>query len=97
MTLGVSSRKHREQTAKILARIEEILIKDRPDVMLVQGDTNAVLAGTLAVSKIQEKIDHTEAGLGAFDKTMLGETIRIIAGHTSDYFFAPTETPKRIF
>lgn len=92
--LDISLGKHGEKTGKMLARIEEVLLKDKPDIVLIQGDTNIVLACELAASKIHIKIGHVEAGLRSFDRNILEETNRVIADQISDYLFAPTETSR---
>jgi len=88
--LEIGSSSHARQTARMLEAIEEVLLAERPGLLLVYGDTNSTLAGALSAAKLNIKVGHVEAGVRSFDRTMPEEVNRILTDHIASYHFCPT-------
>ena len=90
--LGIGSGTNTEQTARMLSALAPALADDRPDLVLVYGDTNSTLAGALAAAQARVPVAHVEAGMRSFDRAMPEELNRVLTDHASDLLFCSTET-----
>ncbi len=93
--LNINSLSHGAMTGRMIEGLEEIIIQEKPDVVLVYGDTNSTLAGAIAATKLQVKLAHVEAGLRSYNMAMPEEVNRILTDRVSNFLFCPTATAVR--
>ena len=90
--LSIGSKSHGHQTGEMIASIEDVLLKERPDCVFLYGDTNSTLAGSIAAAKMHIKTVHIEAGLRSFNRRMPEELNRVLTDHASDILLCPSKT-----
>jgi len=93
--MGVGSCSHAKQTAKIMIGLERIMLKERPDIVMVVGDVNSTLAGALVAGKLKIPVAHVEAGLRSFDRSMPEEINRVVTDSLSEFLFTHSKDANR--